>query len=223
MLRTPFAIDEWFHCYGRGIEKRNTFRDKRDYERFLHLIYLANSERPIHRSNLRNPTLADVTAIKRGDPLVSIGAFCLMPNHFHLLVKEIREGGVSRFMQKLGTAYTMFFNLKYERTGGLFAKPFRSKHINEDIYFQWALQYVHCNPAELYEPKWKEGTVRNISSLESKLLSYPYGSFGAFVNEESPLRPLIDGAVFVVETQLPIKKMLREAQSFYAECVKATP
>ena len=150
MNRKPFAPDEWYHCYSRGVDKRTTFESPREYKRFIELLYLCNSEEPIHRSNLLNKTNEEILSVLRGAPLVSIGAYCLMPNHFHLLLKDLSEegDGISRFMQKLGTAYTMFFNTSRERTGNLFVKPFRSKHIKDDEYLKRVTQYIPFNPIE---------------------------------------------------------------------------
>jgi putative transposase len=217
--RKGFAPGEWYHCYSRGIDKRSTFEEKRDYDRFLELLYLCNSSESVHRSNLNTD---DVFETERVAPLTSIGAFCLMPNHFHLLLKQIDEGGISEFMQKLGTAYTMYFNIKYQRSGGLFVKPFRSRHIPDDHYFQRVIQYIHCNPAELYEPGWKDGKVKDNKSLQRKLLSYRYSSFEAFADKNTA-RGILDPVIFKIETQLPPKRMLEEAQMYYAENSKATP
>ena len=85
----PFAPDEWYHCYNRGVDKRIVFTNPKDYERFLMLLYACNSREPIHISNIyRGKTLVDLLeAVDRKKTLVDIGAYCLMPNHFHLLVR----------------------------------------------------------------------------------------------------------------------------------------
>ena len=162
--RVPFQSDEWFHCYNRGIDRRTVFESENDSNRFLKLLYLANS-----RENVRLDDLSDdidtIVGRPRADSLVSIGAYCLMPNHYHLLLKEISGSGISRFMQKLGTAYTMYFNIRHGRTGNLFIKPFRSRHVGEDRYFQRVVNYIHLNPAELFESGWKKGSVRNMDRL----------------------------------------------------------
>lgn len=150
MRKTQFAIGEWYHCYNRGVDKRITYEDSLDYFRFLEQLYLANSELPLRRDDIGPQDFEKILKIPRDETLVAIGAFCLMPNHFHLVLKEIMEGGITMFMQKLGTAYTMYFNARYERVGSLFVKPFRSKHIDTDRYFQYLINYLHCNPAELY-------------------------------------------------------------------------
>src|SRR3954464_6221238 len=110
--RVAFGVGEWYHCYNRGIEKRITFDDERDYRRFLELLYLANDELPLRRDEIGLRKFEEILTLPRGKKLVSIGAFCLMPNHFHLVLKETSEGGITAFMRKLGTAYTLYFNSK---------------------------------------------------------------------------------------------------------------
>ncbi|MDO8552556.1 MAG: transposase [bacterium] len=217
MERAPFGIDEWYHCFTRGIDKRRTFVTRIDYERFLGLLYVCNSSAVIHRSDLFRRTLSEIYEIERKDTLVGIGAFCLMPNHFHLLLREIREGGISAFMQKIGTAYTMYFNKKYDRIGNVFIGPYRSKHIHDDDYLQSVIQYIHCNPAEIFESGWKRGAIQDISSLETKLTKYPYSTFGAFQKQNHIFRRVLDNSIFEIETQMPPGKMLAEARDYYAE------
>ena len=107
--KVPFAIGEWYHCYNRSIDGRNSFEDVRDYYRFLELLYLANDELPLRRDSLSKRKFEEMLKVPRGKKLVSIGAFCLMPNHFHLVLKEVVEGGITAFMRKIGTSYTLYF------------------------------------------------------------------------------------------------------------------
>ena len=221
--REPFAIGEWYHCFNRGVDKRVTFETERDYERFLQVLYLCNSVKPIHRSDLIDASTERVLKTPRSESLVEIGAFCLMPNHFHLLLKEVRPGGITTFMRKVGTAYTMYFNIKKERTGNLFMRPFRSKHVNDDLYFQHSINYIHCNPAELFEHSWKNGVVKNLNALQRKLVNYPYTSFGAYTNKNNILRALLGEKVFDVAEPVSATKMLKEAQEYYLSIGKVTP
>jgi putative transposase len=217
MRKTQFAVDEWYHCYNRGVDKRITFVDKHDYRRFLEQLYLLNTETPLRRDDIGVRDFGEILKIPRDGALVAIGTFCLMPNHFHLVLKEITENGITTFMQKLGTAYTMYFNGRYERTGNLFVKPFRSRHIDTDRYLQHLVNYLHCNPAELHEPGWKTGHVKNIKVLIQQLTEYPYSSLGAFENKKFPTRALLNENVFDVIRKTPAKQMIREAQEYYQE------
>ena len=124
-------------------------------------------------------------------------------------------------MQKLGTAYTMYFNIKYERNGVLFAKPFKSKHVHNDRYFQRVLQYIHCNPGELFEPDWKDKSIRDVHEFERKLTSYLYSSLEAFEDPGHHLRPLLDSPVFDIAIPLSISEMIQEARRYDSELVLA--
>ena len=213
-LRTPFSVDEWYHCFNRGVEKRKVFEGELDANRFLMTLYLANGTEPMTLFNERTPELSKTLTEDRGKPVVAIGAYCLMPNHFHLLLKEIKAGGITTFMQKLGTAYTMYFNAKYERVGNLFMRPFRARHVGDDRYFQHVLEYIHCNPAELYEPGWKAGKVNDMHLLARRLIEYPYSSLRNY--EKSEENPILSKDGFKIADQLPLTKMLDEARIYYA-------
>ncbi|OGG49324.1 hypothetical protein A3G63_02195 [Candidatus Kaiserbacteria bacterium RIFCSPLOWO2_12_FULL_52_8] len=216
--KSAFAVGEWYHCYSRGVDKRIVYEDEEDYMRFLEQLYLANSNTPLRRDDIiGSRDFEEILTIPRNGTLVAIEAFCLMPNHFHLVIKEIVEGGISAFMQKLGTSYAMYFNWRYERSGNLFVKPFRSRHISDDRYFQHLIKYLHCNPAELFEPKWKTGKVGNLDMLTNKLIEYPYSSFSAYHDKKSPIRAILDHAGFDVVRLVPPKQMLREANEYFRE------
>ncbi len=185
MNRVPFAPDEWYHCYTRGVDKRQTFFSPADYERFLELLYLCNNKQSVHRSNLK--TDVDIFLLKREEPLVHIGAYCLMPNHFHLVIKEAIPSGITSFMRKLGTGYTMYFNKKHERIGNLFVKPFRSRHLYDDSYAKRALAHVHLNPLDLFDKTWKETPPAHteVVALKKYLHSYRYSSMATYTGDNS--------------------------------------
>lgn len=140
--KIELSIGEYYHVFNRGVDKRKVFLNKFDYCRFTKLLRIANSFKSIHLYHDRG--LASVAE----DRLVSIGAWSLMPNHFHILLKEIQPNGISIFMHKLSTAYTMFFNKKYERTGSLFAGVFKAVHIQSDQHLKYLYSYIHLNPVQ---------------------------------------------------------------------------
>lgn len=189
MNREAFTTNEYYHIYNRGVDKRITFQNSSDYERFCALLFLCNSKNSVHISNdYRGSTLIEqVLQIENQNPLVAIGAWCLMPNHFHLLVKEIEENGISIFMKKLGTGYTMYFNIKNERTGSLFQGRFKSSHIDSDEYLKYMYSYIHLNPLKIVDSNWKE-MIRNNKKISSKslnfLLNYQYSSYLDYANPE---------------------------------------
>ncbi len=160
-----------------GVDKRDIFLDHKDYERFIALLYLCNNTKPIHMSNYRGFALIDLLTMQREQSIVSIGAYCLMPNHFHILIKEIQQNGISNFMHRLITAYTMYFNVKYKRTGPLVSGNFKAIHIGQDEYLKYLLSYIHLNPVKLIEPEWKEKGIGNIESAKRFLTNYIYSSY----------------------------------------------
>ena len=183
MLRkTALVPGEWYHLYNRGTDRREVFATEKDYERFLRLIYLCNSSAPADLK-LQGETLYDVILVDRGETLVDLGAYCLMPNHFHFLVREKAEGNVSRFMQKLTTGYTMYFNKRRERSGALFQGVFKSQHAKDDRYFKYLISYIHLNPIKLIEPKWKETGISDKEVASNYLRAYQYSSYLDYIGQ----------------------------------------
>lgn len=181
--KDSFVEGEYYHLYNRGVDKRVIFPSPRDYRRFLMLLYLANSTEDTRISNiLRSTKYDDIFKLDRAEPLVAIGAFCLMPNHFHILATPLIDGGISKFMLKLQTGYSMYFNTKNERTGALFQGPFKSVHADSDQYLKYLYSYIHLNPAKLLDPKWRE-SVGSKSALMKFVESYAYSSYGAYAND----------------------------------------
>ncbi len=120
----------------------------------------------------------------RGETLVDIGSYCLMPNHFHILVYEKKDGGISKYMLKLLTAYTMYFNKKYKRTGKLYERVFKSTHANTDRYLKYLYSYIHLNPAKLIDKNWRENKNRNTQNLLKYVFDYPYSSLKSYTNSK---------------------------------------
>jgi len=174
----PFLFGEYYHIYNRGVDKRTIFLGDHDYKRFQALLYLCNSTKTLDiKGLLQGKALESVYAVDRGDALVDIIIYCLMPNHFHILVREKTEGGVSKFMQRLSTAYSMYFNSKYERSGTLFEGKFKAKHIDNEAYFMWIFSYIHLNIVKLIDPTWKENGIQNIELVADFVKSYKYSSY----------------------------------------------
>lgn len=211
----PFTVGEWYHCYNRSIEKRISFEDSRDYHRFLEILYLANDKSPLRRNDLGIRKFEEVFSIHRGEKLVTIGAFCLMPSHFHLVLKEVSQGGITTFMRKLGTAYTLYFNARYKREGNLFLKPFQSIHVSSERY-PLLINYVHSNPTVLYEPEWKTGHVVDHQYVGEHLAAYPYSSLSAYYGVPTTTSALLDTEILSTARTIPIQKMLHEARQYCA-------
>lgn len=164
MRKVPFVNDEYYHVYNRGVEKRDVFCDQSDYERFLTSMILMNDVdaglsskwRDYHASNPSaslndflyspRPDLGSVPRSGLGiDRIVDIVAYCLNPNHFHLLLKQKEDKGIERFMQRLGTGYTRYFNDRHERSGVLFQGKFKASLVDSDEYLLHVIAYVDAN------------------------------------------------------------------------------
>ncbi len=179
--------DEFYHIYNRGNSKSKIFLDKEDYERFIKILYICNSENKfVFRESLLKKKI-DAWDFERGESLVDIGAWVLMPNHFHILLisSSHRQGlwqiedknSISIFMQKVSTAYVMYFNKKYNRTGSLFEGKFKSKHINKENYLQYLFAYIHLNPVKLIQKDWKESGIKDKERALEFLNNFKYSSF----------------------------------------------
>lgn len=211
-----FSLYEHYHCYSRGVDKRVVFMDGQDIRRFRDLLYLVNNISPLRWGDI-DTRPHKVFETKREDNLVSVIAYCLMPNHYHLVLKEIRKNGLSEFMQKLGIAYTTYFNSKYDRVGNLFVKPFRAKHVREDGYLQHLINYVHLNPAEIFEPGWKEGRVLDRELLKQELLSYEYSSLPDYQGTERSARAILHDSAFEVARTSTLDQIIADASEYYEE------
>ncbi len=183
-----FSPGEYYHCYNRGTEKRKIFLDQGDYERFIALLFVCNTNNVIHLSDHKDKSFSEIFQIEREDALVEIGAYCLMTNHFHLLLKEKKDGNISIFMQKLITAYVMYFNKKYNRTGFLFEGKFKAKHANKDEYLKYLFSYIHLNPIKIIDPKWQEEGIKSIAHAKEFLLEYKYSSYLDYISEDDTPR-----------------------------------
>jgi len=183
--KISFSQEEFYHLYNRGVNKSTIFVDSHDYWRFIFLLYLCNSEIPVRIDNiLRNEQGLPLLKIQelvfmqeRGEQLVSIGAYCLMPNHFHILVRARKDCGISKFMLKLSTAYSMYFNKRHARTGAFFEGPFRAEHVQGDTYLKYLYAYIHLNPIKLIDSKWKENGIKDSIRAEKFLRTYKYSSY----------------------------------------------
>ncbi|MEK7178952.1 MAG: transposase [Patescibacteria group bacterium] len=200
MLRkVPFAANECFHLYSRGVERRTIFLDTKDYERFMRLLFLCNNDNTTITDRFKNLSFKElVEKLKNEKPLVALGVYCLMPNHFHLLVKEAAAGGISRFMKKLLTAYSMYFNKRHGRQGALFEGRFKSSHARSEAYINYLLSYIHLNPIKNIDPTWRDEGIRDVEQAHEYLSEYSYSSYFDFTGTERPESALLarNGGIF---------------------------
>jgi putative transposase len=201
MLRKfNFAPLEYYHIYNRGTDKRQIFLEHRDYVRFLAALYVGNNKNLIHLSDWQGPSLEDIfhsIKINRENQLVDIGAYCLMPNHFHFLVREKEKEGISTLMRKLQTGYSMYINKKYQRTGNLFESRFKAQHVDNDPYLKYLFAYVHLNPIKTTDPDdWERKVIRNKNQAREFLSRYDYSSYHHFINQPKPHNIILSPSAF---------------------------
>ncbi len=156
MKKPLFLNDHIYHIFNRGVEKRDIYMDERDYVRFIHGLYEFNNEKQVVNLNYyfnSKTRSVEKRSLKRDRDLrkllVQILVFTLMPNHYHLLLRQTSDNGIVRFMQKLGTGYTNYFNKKYERVGGLFQGRFKAVEIGRKSHLIHLPHYIHTNPLDL--------------------------------------------------------------------------
>lgn len=161
--KEPLVAGEYYHLYNRGVEKRKIFIDRKDSLTFLSILqwYLReDSKRPI-LSRMPKESLKGY---------VSLYCYVLMPNHFHFLVRQERDEGITKLMHALGTAYVMYFNQRYKRVGSLFQGRFQAKLIKTDEYLLQLSKYIHRNPKEILK-------------LQVALSKYQYSSYPDYLGK----------------------------------------
>lgn len=190
MKKPKFVSDPGciYHIYNRGVEKRKIFLDNQDYFRFIHDLFEFNDEAMAGRfKNIRgstsDPGVLDLE--KKQDLIVEILAFCLMPNHFHILLRQLSNDGIVKFMQKLGTGYSMYFNEKNQRVGGLFQGRFKAVLVDNESYFIYLPYYIHSNPLDLIMPEWKEKGIRDWKKASHFLESYRWSSYLDYIDKKN--------------------------------------
>ena len=145
MRKTPLVNEEIYHIYNRGVDKRDIFSTIKDFDRFLISMKYFNTKNPIgsiYQSEFRKNKNQKDNNYK---PLVEIISYNILPNHFHFILRQKLNGGISEFMKRLLGGYTNYFNEKNNRSGALFQGRFKSIHVGQDDYFLVLLGYVNCN------------------------------------------------------------------------------
>ena len=169
---------ELVHTLNRGVDKRIIFLDDQDRFRFIHNLFEFNNQKGINNLYYRFHKAKSkdfVSHYIEREPrklLVDIHAFCLMPNHYHLLLSSRVENGISKFMTKLNIGYAKYFNEKYQRSGALFEGRYKSVLIKDESHFIHIPYYIHCNPLDLKYPQWRERELKASQSALNFLDNY---------------------------------------------------
>lgn len=162
----PFVNGEFYHIYNRGLDKQITFLNSRDYSFFIQSLFYYRISSPKPKFSLYRQS--KMFNIDKNNKIVDIICYCLMPNHFHLLVKQLQDGGISEFMRKFIHSYTKYRNVKYKRQGAVFNGVFRAKRIVSDEQFIHVSRYIHLNPY--------------VSQLTKDLTLYPWSSYNSYID-----------------------------------------
>lgn len=203
MRKEKTTINSFVHVYNRGTRKQLIVRDLKDKWHFLEMLYYFNDEfaavnpfrdvQKLLRLGLNkgsNGSFIRPLTWSERKPIVKIMAFSILENHFHLFLKEIQEGGITKFMQRLGTGMATYFNEKYKETGGLFQGPYKSKLVDEEMYFKYLSVYIQVkNVFEMY-PGGYEKAVKEFDKAYDWAIEYPYCSFADYAGERKS--PIID-------------------------------
>ncbi|KKS45122.1 MAG: Transposase [Parcubacteria group bacterium GW2011_GWA2_42_18] len=189
--KIPFIDGEYYHIYSRGNSKQKIFLSKEDYDYFIKCLYCRNTYKSFRFRDDIVKWGINAFDFDRGEIIVSIGAWVLMPNHFHIYIttnhksdlwKEEKKSRISEFMRKVLTAYVKYFNAKYKRTGGLFEGKFKSTHIKKDNQAKYLFSYIHLNPIKLIDSKWKEQGIKNVKKALDFLNNYKWSSYHDYIN-----------------------------------------
>lgn len=177
-------MSDLFHVLSRGVDKRNIFMDDEDRVRFIHDLYEFNDQSPVNNNSyiFRKKgqssgamSRSTLDAHKR-NCLVDIHTFCLMPNHYHLMVSPLVENGVVQFMKKLNIGYAKYFNHRYERRGTLFEGRYKSVPVTAHAHFIHLPYYIHLNPLDMFDYGWRKRVVHNHADAMNYLENYRWSS-----------------------------------------------
>jgi len=179
-----------YHIVLRGVDGAIIFADNSDYYRGIFSIFEFNDSAPVHirdrrRNRLRAKRDGREQFSANRDLLVEILAFCFMPNHIHLLLKQLKDGGITSFMRKFGAGYVTYFNKRHNRNGHLFQGRFKAVHVIKREQLENVFVYIHVNPISLIEPGWKEAGTRSSKKALSYIENYKWSSFQDYIGKKN--------------------------------------
>lgn len=191
--KQQFVNGEIYHIIVRRIEDNLLFKNIDDYYRGIFSIYEFNDTKPViirDRRECRDPLSANCRERVSDTPresLVDTLLFCLMPNHLHLLLKQLKEGGISKFMNKFGAGYPAYFKKKHnlQRRGHFFQDRFVAVHIKTEEQLKVVFVYIHTNPISLIEPKWKEIGIKDPEKAIEFVENYKWSSYSDYIGRKN--------------------------------------
>ncbi|MBI2613389.1 MAG: transposase [Candidatus Levybacteria bacterium] len=146
----PFVNGEYYHIFNRGVAKMQIFNNFYDYNRFVKTMIYYSIEGPKPRFSVFTPTISILNINKK---IVDIICYCLMPNHFHFLLRQVKKGGITEFVSRLSNSYTKYINIKNKRVGPLLQGNFKAVHVETNEQLLHLSRYIHLNPLVSYVVK----------------------------------------------------------------------
>jgi REP element-mobilizing transposase RayT len=193
MRKTHFVTQECYHIYNRGVDRRDIFLDQGDYLKFIEYM------KKIKETKLDNNQLSLFDSVE-------FICYCLNPNHYHFILKQLKDEGITKFMHFLATSYTMFFNTKYRRSGSLFQGPFKAKQVKSFDHLLWLSAYVNAN-AQIH------GIIDDSSDYQWCSFPYYLGiEEGNVCNKKMIIETVNNYDKYAKETALIMKKRKEDAK-----------
>ena len=195
MRKSDFITGSYYHVYNRGVDHRRLFQSEEDFQRFYESLYLFNNEKYQHVNGdpqLRTYLLSGYETLEHErNPFVSILSFCLMPNHYHLFVRQNIDEGISKFMHRLRMGYSKYFNQKYERSGSLYEGTFKAIPVQKEPYFSHLSRYIHLNALDITDLNWRDKSISDWGKVIALLDAYKWSSHHVFEGRGQIL-PVVD-------------------------------
>lgn len=216
--RDKFIPGNYYHIYDRTILGLPEFKDYRNAQRLKQAFIFANSTNSTaafhYLRNARNATFEKALEIaSQGEKLVDILCYVIMPEHYHLLLREKEESGISSFVHKCNISVAKYINIKNDRSGSLFESLFQSKHISTNEYLLHLSLYIHLNPLDFLSGRgWRNHGLKDWASVKNKLLNYPWSSLRCFLGQNHE-DLVVSGTGIIVgqfEDSKEYEKFLRE-------------
>lgn len=212
---TLFVNEAYYHVFNRGVDRRVTFTSSHNYQRALDLLYyyqfVYTPLRFSHYTRLNDNRKQDIDLqMYSGGKKVHVVAYCLMPNHYHLLIKQKEEKGISLFISEFQNAYTRYFNLINKRTGFLFQSAFKAVYVESDMQLLHLTRYIHLNPA-----------TANIISLNN-IDKYQWSSYLTYIKHQPNNIVHADGVYDVLAQVKDYKSFVNDNAAYTKElnCIR---
>lgn len=224
MLRKEkFVPGEYYHIYNRTILNTPEFKNNKNANRLEQAFLISNSTKSTEayqflRNNQDVPFKKVLEILDKGEKLVDILCYAIMPDHYHLLVREIKENGITNFVRSCNTSIAKYINIKNDRRGPLFESRFKSKHVNSNEYLLHLSLYIQLNPLDfLIGKEWRVHELLNWREAKNKLFNYQWSSLKYFLNNNSK-NSILSGTE-IIKNQFDNEK---EYEIFLSEWSKKT-